>query len=78
MKTFFLFFVLSISYLFLSCSYINNTEEQPFGYAWQSAFPEALAMSSLVLGNEVNSASLQRDLQNYSYTQRKNCLGKTF
>jgi hypothetical protein len=57
MKTFFLFFVLSISYLFLSCSYINNTEEQPFGYAWQSAFPAALAMSSLVLGNEVNSAS---------------------
>jgi len=57
MKPFFLFFVLTTSYLFLSCSDINNTEEPTIGYAWQSTFPEAVGMNSLMLGSAVNSAS---------------------
>ena len=57
MKTFFLFFVLSTSYLFLSCSDINNTEEQPIGYGWQSASPEQLGMNSIMLTNALNASS---------------------
>lgn len=57
MKRFFLFIFLAVSYLLNSCSDINNTEEPPIGYAWQSTFPDALGMNSSILNNAINAAA---------------------
>jgi len=57
MKRFFLLTILISSYLFISCSDVNNSDEQTIGYSWQSASPEQLGMNSIMLSNALNAAS---------------------
>lgn len=59
MKRFLLFAALTISFLFISCTDVNNTDEPAVGYNWQSASPEELGMNSLMLNNGFNAASLK-------------------
>lgn len=59
MRSFFIFLILISSFLFICCPDINNTEETPIGYNWQTASPEQLGMSGLMLSSAINSASLK-------------------